>query len=84
MADEQMAIIRDPGYGMRDFANGPGLWFTVHLSDHSAALQCFHGEAAERIFIKGQIYNVADLHNRACYVRCDGTLVEFVRLAKFD
>jgi hypothetical protein len=84
MDGEQMGIIRDPGYGMRDFpSRKPGLWFTVYTDDSSASLQCFFGEEADRIFAEGGVHDVKDLNGRACYVRQDGGYVRFIRLAKF-
>lgn len=81
MEDEQMGIIRDPGYGMRDFHGKPGLWFTVHTDDSSASLQCFFGEQADAILKSGDIYDIPKLNGRACYMRREGGLMRFLRLA---
>ena len=79
--DEQLGIIKGAGYGMRDFRGAPGLWFTVYTSDHTASLQCFFGEQANAILKAGNVYDIPELTGRACYVREEGGLMQFLRLA---
>ncbi len=74
---EQLAIIKDPGYGLRD-RDKPFLWFTVRGLDGEAFMS-FFGEDANTVLISGAVFNVPALNNRACVVRRDRGVVHFVR-----
>lgn len=84
MNNEQLGIIRNPGYGMRDFPGHPGLWFTVYTSESTASLQCFFGEDVEKILKDAGVYEVQALDGRACWVENNNGrgAVEFLRIAK--
>lgn len=79
MSEEKMGIIKNPGYGMRDF-HKPGLWFDVYTSESSGSLQCFWGEDAERIIRDSKAYDVKSLSGKPCLVEEDGNLVKFIKV----
>ena len=78
---EQMAIIRKPGFGMRDM-NEPGLWFDIYTSDNSAALQVFHGDAALDVIRAYGVYDVKDLEGKPCLVEAAHGMMRYVRAMK--
>lgn len=78
---EQMAIIREVGYGCRDIGR-PCLWFTTYTSEISAALQVFTGERADQIIRDSGKYDVHQMEGMACLVECDGMTMTFKRLLK--
>lgn len=78
---EQLAIIRKPGYGMRDLYQ-PGLFFDVYLSESSAALQVFSQPEANEVIQDHGVYDVKDLEGRACWVESDNGTIRYLRAAK--
>ena len=77
-----MAVISAVGIGMRDM-HRPGLWFTVHTDDSSAALQTLSWPEAGELIKNNNVTNVSDLHGRACFVDISSPgIIRFVRLAK--
>ena len=79
---EQLAIIRRPGYGTRDFRGKVGLWFDTYTSETSGALQCLFGEDADRVFHESGVYSVEKLEGKPCWVECEGGMMKFLRMAK--
>lgn len=78
---EELAIIRNVGYGMRDFPNNrPGLWFETRIFGGSA-LQCLQGEEADQVFIDAKAYSVKDLEGQPCFVVAGGGTIRFLRVA---
>jgi hypothetical protein len=74
---EELAIIADPGYGLRD-RNKPMLWFTVRMLC-GEALQAFHQPRADEILTSGDVTDVKHLAGRPCVVSRTGDGVSFVR-----
>ena len=78
---EQVAIIRDVGYGLRDVGR-PCLWFTTYVSESGAALQVLLGEDAAAVLKDAGVYDVKELEGKPCYVEVDGGLITFKRVWK--
>jgi len=76
---ERLAVIRNPGYGARDFPGVVGLFFDVKLDESSGALICLFDEDAEAVL--KHVYSVERLEGKSCWVEVDGNLVKFKRLA---
>lgn len=83
MGERELAIVREPGWGMRDFTSRPGLWFTVRFGEGGGALLCFFGEEAEEIMAASKAYDVSRLNGKPCFVRVDDNLVKFDGWADF-
>jgi hypothetical protein len=78
---KELAIVRDPGYGMRD-AHRPVLWFDVRFGEASGALQIFSQPEADKIIEDFGVRDVADLDGRPCFIEFDGMTVKFIKAAK--
>ncbi len=74
---EQLAIIKDIGIGCRD-TSSPVLWFTVYVSEASAALTVLSWDDAYKVL--GHVREIRDLEGKPCWVEVDGNLVKFKRL----
>jgi hypothetical protein len=79
--EETLAIIRRPGYGMRDYH--PGLWFEVYVSDTTAALQVFNQPEADEVIKAFGVKDVRDLEGKPCWVSNGGVggIIKYVRPA---
>lgn len=77
---EQLAIMRDVGYGCRDRGR-PCLFFTTS-TDEFRALQVLEGPAADKVIADSGVWDVLALNGRACWVQMDGYLMRFLRVAK--
>lgn len=77
---EELAIIKDVGYGNRDVGS-PVLWFTVTFLN-GGSLQILQGEDAYNLIKESGVYDVKSLEGKACVISTDGYRVEFVRLHK--
>lgn len=77
---EQLAIIRKPGVGARDFPGRWGVWFEIDLLDHSGALICLFGDEADTIL--KSVYDIKDLDGKPCVIETDGQRACFKRLHK--
>lgn len=80
---EMLAVINEVGYGMRDFIDGPGLFFTVHLNESKAALLCFFGSAADTIIKDYGVWSIEHLNNKPCIIEVDNNNINFVRAVHF-
>lgn len=80
--DERLAIIRRPGYGMRDNYR-PCLWFDTYVSDSVAALQVFEQPEADEIIKAFGVRNVNDLEGLPCWVDGGeaGRIIRYLRPA---
>lgn len=79
--DRVLAIIRDPGYGLRDLGV-PMLSFMAYTHESSGSLQCLFQPAADRYLIAAGCSDVRNLDGTACWVRNDGPFVRLVGPAK--
>lgn len=79
---EQMAIIKGAGFGMRDFRGEPGLWFTVHLGESGAALQCFFGDDIAKVIKDHNAHDLHDLNDKPCWVEADANKIKYLRAIK--
>ena len=79
--DEQLAIIKSVGYGIRDTGK-PCLWFDTMFGDNSGALQVFFGSAADKIIVDAHVYDVHNLEGKACWIRIEAGTVTFLRMTK--
>lgn len=79
--NEQVAIIKDANYGMRD-AGEPVLWFTATIPESCGSLQAFWQPRANEIIEEADIYKVADLNGRACIVEVSNSSMIFKRMVK--
>lgn len=73
-----MAVIKDPGIGMRD-VDEPVLWFDTYTSEGIGALQVLDWDRAYRV-MRGVRRSISELEGRACWVETDGTTMKFIRL----
>jgi hypothetical protein len=79
---EQLAIIKNVGYGLRDIGH-PCLWFDTMVEDSTGALQVFRGEEAGPIIEDAGVYDVHEMEGKACWVIKDEGMIKFLRMAKF-
>ena len=76
-AKEALAVIADPGFGMRD-CNDPVLWFTAKTLDGDALIILDANRGC--IAIKGfGVYDVKQLAGKACVVRVHEGSVSYLR-----
>jgi hypothetical protein len=78
---QELGIIRNVGYGMRDFRDAVGLWFTVKCLGTSS-LQCLFGDDIKK-FLKsgaGDVYDIKDLEGRPIVMLSDGGYSRIVKL----
>lgn len=75
-----MAIIEDPGYGLRD-NNYPCLWFTVKTIN-GKSLQVLAGDDADEVIKDSGVYHVKDLAGKACVVNRGQSTLQFLRMHK--
>jgi len=77
--DEQLAIIRNVGIGMRDCSK-PVLWFTAYTDEHSASLQVFDWDTAREIIEAAGVYDAHKLEGWPCWVEVKDAFVTFKRV----
>jgi hypothetical protein len=77
-----LAIVRRPGYGMRDM-HVPGLWFDTYTSDCTAALQVFTQPEADEVIKAFGVRDVHDLEGLPCWVSGNqaGGFIRYVKPA---
>lgn len=79
--EEELAIIKNPGYGLRD-TNYPCLFFEV-CGEGWGSLQTFRGERAQEIITEAGVYDVKNLEGKPCIITINkDRVVNFVRMAK--
>ena len=78
MSHEELAIIKDVSFGMRDvgFVN---LSFTVEACVYSA-LQILGKHEALKLINDNKIINIKDLEGKPCIIEVDGGTMKFLRL----
>jgi hypothetical protein len=75
---EELALISNPGFGLRD-TNRPMLWFSVQgLS--TDALLCFRGVDALDFVQLHSITDITKLSGKVCVIRSCDNLISFVRM----
>lgn len=67
MPDKTMAIIRDPHFGVGDRGT-VALWFTVYVTESSAALQVFDVDEGVKIIADYGVSDVCKLDGKPCWV----------------
>lgn len=77
---EQLAIIREVGYGCRDIGQ-PCLFFTVKTENY-CSLQILNEQEAGDLIKESGVYDVKELEGKPCIINRDNHLIKFVRLAK--
>lgn len=75
---EELAIIKGPGFGLRDTGR-PCLWFLVDTLD-GGSLQVFYGDQAYTIIKEANVYDVKDLEGKPCVVTSNNGIQTFVRM----
>lgn len=78
---EQLAIMREVGYGCRDVGY-PVLWFSTYVRECRAALQVLGQEDATKLITDMQVHDVHDLEGKPCWVDVDGNRMVFLRAWK--
>jgi hypothetical protein len=74
---EQIGIISEVGIGSRDVGS-PVLWFTIHITEHTAALQVLSWDEAYEVL--KTVRDVRDLEGKACWVQATGNVIKFQRV----
>jgi len=77
----QLAIMRGVNFGLRDVGT-PVLWFTVHVSEGSAALQVLADEEMKTLLKNAGCYSITELEGKACWVERDAGMIAFKGFAK--
>lgn len=84
MSHEVLATITTAHYGVRDFPDGrSGLWFGVEWGDGWGAAINFAHDEAEQFLINNQVFDIAHLNGRQCFILDEGIgacPVQFVRM----
>lgn len=75
---EVLAVIRNPGIGMRDL-DEPGLWFDTYTDESRAALQVLDWVRAKEV-MRFVNRNVSELEGKVCWVHTDGTVMKYLRM----
>ena len=65
--EEQLAIIRNVGYGCRDIGK-PCLFFDSYITETTAALQILTGEDADEFIKAYGVYDVSKLEGKPVWV----------------
>ena len=78
---EELGVIKNVGFGMRDFHNGPGLWWDVHTLS-GLALHSFFGESAAKVIKDANVYDIKFLEGKVCVCEVGDGLIKFVRMFK--
>ena len=78
---EQLAIMKDVGYGLRDIGR-PCLFFAAYISEGLCSLQVLLGDAADKVIKDAKGYDVKSLEGKPCWVEVDGNITTFIRVAK--
>lgn len=80
MKDQELAIIKDVHFGLRDTSR-PTLSFSVNMIG-CGALQIFQGEALDKFIIDNNVTDIQHLEGKACIVTGAerGSRVSFVKL----
>jgi hypothetical protein len=76
---EELGIIRNPGYGMRD-TNRPVLWFEVNTLSGSS-LQVMSQPQADEFLLATGVYDVRRLDGRVVVMELDNLMYRIVRVA---
>lgn len=71
-----MGIISEVGIGLRDVGR-PVLWFTVYVTESSAALQVKSWETAAEIISDFGVYEVHELNGKACWVSVTSNIIKY-------
>ena len=80
---EQLAIMRNVGYGLRD-TNRPCLWFDAYISEHGVALHLLFGEDVDKAIYDAKVYDIKSLNGYPCWVEIDDNIMRFLRVWKHD
>ena len=78
MSEKKMAIIKNVGFGCRDFRGNVGLWFDVYLNESLASLQCFFGNDAIKVIKDYDVYDVKELEGKPCWIESEGNISKYV------
>jgi hypothetical protein len=78
---EQLAIIREVGYGCRDLGK-PVLWFSTYIDEGLCALQVLSGDEADVVITESGVYDVHSLDGWPCAVELKGGLIMFKRILR--
>lgn len=83
MATEQLAIIKQVKFGVGDYGK-TALWFSVYITDSTAALQVFHEwENISKIVEDSGVDDINKLNGKACWVDTSTHgIIRFLRMAK--
>ncbi len=79
MANKQLAIMRDVGFGLRDVGT-PCVWFTAH-DGIFASLQILTGKEIEKLLIDSKVHNIKDLEGSPCWIEKLGNSSKFIGVA---
>lgn len=77
----KMAIIRRPQFGVGDRGT-VALWFTVYVTDSTAALQVFDVDGAVQIITAYGVDDVAKLDGKPCWVEDNGATIRYVEACR--
>lgn len=77
---KQLAIIRNPTYGVNDRGN-VWLCFQAHTDENGAAMLGFTQPQADEIIKQADAQDVRRFDGRACWVCLEDGLMRFVRMA---
>ena len=78
---EELAIISNIGFGMRD-ANYPVIYFEVSALSGGALQIITTPESIDKFIRTAGCYNITDLNGKACIVERTGNTMLFVRMHK--
>jgi len=71
-----LAVIRNPGIGMRDL-DEPALWFDTYINEFTGALQLLTWDQAKAV-MRYVSRNAGELEGKACWVDVDGPRMTFL------
>lgn len=78
---KQLAIMKGVDFGLRDVGI-PVLWFSVYISECSAALQVLAGEEIKVLLKDAGCYSIKELEGKSCWVECESNHITFIEFAK--
>jgi len=81
MTEEKLAIMKEVGFGCRDIGK-PCLFFTVYITECSAALQVLGSDEALKVIADSGVYDVKRLEGKPCWVTVENNTIKFIRVWK--
>ena len=56
-----------------------GIWFTVYMDEHRAALMVFQGKESLDFMRRSNVREIHDLNGKPCFIKSDNGIVQFIR-----